>query len=147
MNNSNNYWNQFKKFLQKELYRKVVFKKERILRVWHVWILFIFLGTFYKSPCAHIEGVWKGENISGQIRGSAKVVINSDCTCSYELDLGNYGSSMERGKIIISDNGNSLETDDGYGKYDVNLSMINSTSPSITIYHNRPNRSTVYKQD
>ena len=120
-----NFIEKVKTFLNKELFRKVVMGKERVLKMWHVWAILIICGAFMDDPCSDYAGTYSGTNRSGSVTGSASAVINSDCTCTYSMDLGSYGSSVEEGKLIEKKEGSynfEFQSNSGYGKYPVYLS-------------------------
>ena len=114
-----------KTFLNKELYRKNILDKERVLKVWHVSVILIVFGSLAGDPCDDYAGTYSGSSRSGSITGTASVDINSDCSCTYSMDLGSYGSSVEDGRLIKEDNGSynyKFLANNGFGKYPVYLS-------------------------
>ena len=138
-----NFIEKFKIFLNKELLKKEFLGKQRVLKVWHVWIILIIFGAFLPEPCSDYEGTYSGTNKSGIVTGTASATINSDCTCTYSMDLGSYGSSSESGKLIEKSDGSynfEFHSNDGIGKYSVYLSKT-----TMKISHGGTNASNMFK--
>ena len=133
-----------KAFLNKELYRKNIQDKDRVLKVWHVAVILIVFGSLAGDPCDDYVGTYSGSTRSGFVTGKASVDVNSDCSCIYSMDLGSHGSSEEGGVLIKEDDGSynyKFHANNGFGKYSVYLSKT-----TMKISHGGNNASNLIKQ-